>query len=251
MRSNPVWSPDSQQIAWLEFEPVTTRLSGQVVVHDRATEANRIWATGLGMGFFDGGIIHIPNLDGWGSHIAQTVWTYGIPEDFAPGIYSEDAGYMTAFIDEDGVGRREPVSITLANIHDYVADAWFWVRQGDAWRYAIHYASGWQLLNPLSGERIPLSQPPLLQIPGGGGLRLQQQDRRWSVVQPDGQIIALPEGVKDAALAPDGQAVAYLDGTTVYLWRAGQAVEPLLPENLTDWKILSLEWSPSIWVAGS
>jgi hypothetical protein len=249
LRSKPVWSPDNQQIAWLEFEPVTDRLSGQLVVYDRDSQSSRIWATSLNMGFFDGGIVHIPGLDGWGSHIAQTKWTYGIPEDFAPEISSEDAGYVTAFINENGVERSEPVSITLSEVMSYQAYTWFWARRGGTWFFAIHYPSGWQMLNPSTGERLALSEPPLLQTPSGNGLRLRQQEKQWIVRTIDGGETMLPVSATQAVLAPDGEAVAYLDGGKAYLWRPGQLLTLLLPEAEQGWQILSLAWAPMIWNA--
>jgi WD40-like Beta Propeller Repeat len=249
MRSEPVWSFDNQHIAWLEFEPVTDRLAGQLVVYDRASQSSRIWATRLNMGYFDGGIIHIPSLDGWGSHIAQTVWTYGIPEDFAPEINSEDAGYVTTFINENGVQRTDAVSITLSDVRNYQAYTWFWAKRGGIWFFAIHYPSGWQLLNPSTGERLALSEPPLLQTPSGNGLRLRQQEKQWIVRTTDGSETMLPANVTQVALAPDGNAVAYLEGGKAYLWQPDQPATLLLPEAEQEWQILSLAWSPMIWNA--
>jgi hypothetical protein len=249
LRSKPVWSPDNQQIAWLEFEPVTDRLSGQLVVYDRPSQTSRIWATGLNMGYFDGGIVHIPGLDGWASHIAQTKWTYGIPEDFAPEISSYDAGYVTTFIDENGAQRSEPVSITLADVMSYQAYTWFWTRRGGMWFFAIHYPSGWQLLNPSTGERLALSEPPLLQTPSGNGLKLRQQEKQWFVRNLDGSESLLPASATQVAIAPDGNAVAYVDGGKAYLWHPDQPATLLLPPAEQGWQILSLAWSPMIWNA--
>jgi hypothetical protein len=249
LRSKPVWSPDSRQIAWLEFEPVTDRLAGQLVVYNVETQATSIWATGLGMGFFDGGIVHIANPDGWGSHIAHTVWTYGIPENFAPGVYPGDAGYVTAMINEQGVRRSEAVSITLSEVMDYQADIWFWAQRGGAWVFAIHYPSGWQILDSVTGERLALANAPLRQTASGAGLRLRYENGGWSIIEPDGTPTLLPESASSPVLAPDGRSVAYLDGTTAYLWSPGQAASPLLPESAREWQILSLDWSPMVWQA--
>jgi hypothetical protein len=237
LRSAPIWSPDSRQIAWRERSMEDSR-DQNITVYDVRRDRSELWFEGFGSGCSDGGIIHVEALGGWGSHIVTEYWPC-----------KDTALPAVNFYTQDGLVRSEQINLTDRGYDYYRTRQWMWARRGDTWFYVIELPDSWLLLNTTSGERLQLVDAPLLGIPSGQGLRLRREDGLWTVIQPDEKETTLPETVTQTAISPDGQTVAYLDGGTAYRWEAGQIVEPLLPESTRDWQILSLDWSPLVWTA--
>ncbi len=71
-RSSPVWSPDSQKLAWFTLDG--TQEGGNVVIYDRKTSTSTMVVRGLMMNMGDARMFNLPNLVGWGSEISHTVF---------------------------------------------------------------------------------------------------------------------------------------------------------------------------------
>jgi hypothetical protein len=236
LRSRPVWSPESNQVAWRE-RSAGDALNQKMVVYDLETAESQIWLEGRGGGCFDGGIIHVQPLSGWGSHIAFEHWSCKATTPPTVLFYTQSSLDLSVQI----------------NLPDRTVDydrsrTWAWAKRGGEWFYTVELPNSWLLIDPQTGEQFTLSTPPLLQNLNGEGLHLSVAGGNWSIIQVDRSEVQLPESGAEVALSPDGSSVAYLDSNTAYLWQNGIS-EPLLPAALSDWQILSLDWSPMNWVA--
>jgi hypothetical protein len=135
-----------------------------------------------------------------------------------------------------------------------------WVRHQDAWWIGIQRNDGaYHLLNPETGDWLLLDEPPMLQLadPPAGAvqLRFRIADGRyfWDVLPANADAIPLGDGeafspfAPAPVIAPDGQRVVYVDGTTLALWHEGEARVLPTPED-TIWEhIYGLAWGPLVW----
>lgn len=241
LRTDPVWSPDSQRVAWFEAGNLFAESGpgGRVAVYDLASGETQYWGIGLSLGFLDGGIIHIPRLSGWGSHIAHTIFTHGLPA-------GPDPGLVLFLHNQGGLERAEAIDwvtvpeTTLKNLR--------WVKHQGAWWLALEYPGGWQILNADSGEQQRLVNPPLLQLTTGQGLRVRQLEGAWEIFNESGYSFIVAYDTPDVYLAQDGLGVVFLVDGTPYIWLDTHSTERLLPESTQDWTITGLVWSPMEWV---
>ncbi|MBA3872980.1 MAG: PD40 domain-containing protein [Anaerolineae bacterium] len=71
-RSSPIWSPDSQQLAWFTFDG--SAQGGSVVVYDRVTQKSTLLANGLLMTMNDGGNFNLPNLGNYSGTLFSLIF---------------------------------------------------------------------------------------------------------------------------------------------------------------------------------
>ncbi|MCA0456055.1 MAG: hypothetical protein LCI00_18905 [Chloroflexi bacterium] len=227
-RSNPVWSPDGNQLAWFTWDGAPN--GGSIVVYDRSTGEETTLASGLMMNPNDIGAFTLANVVGWGETIAHIVKQ---GDDSQRLLMLETAG-------ENGMVRQQVIANT-----DYLPRI-VWAKADGKWWVAFQDMDDqWRMVG--SDGVVELTTPPLLQLRGGDGARLKPVSSGWEILPEDGEAVAIPyEGV--AVIAPDGEAVAHLREQTAYLWQGGQELVPLLPDEAAEWQILSLLWSPMEWV---
>ena len=230
-RSSPVWSPDSQQLAWFTWDG--TSEGGSVVIYDLATGKSTLTASGLMMNMGDAGMFNLPNLIGWGGQIAHTVFR----------VDNVDQALCLETIDKSGSIGRQIIAHT-----DYLPRI-MWVKHEDSWWVATQTMEDkWQLIQPDTGKQIDQPTIPLLQLANGNGPKLKPDSTAWKILAENGAIVPIPsEGL--AAIAPDGKSVVNLRERKAFVWRGGQEIVPLLPGKTADWEIISLVWSPMIWIS--
>ncbi len=230
-RSNPVWSPDSLQLAWFTWDG--SAQGGSLLVYDLKVGQEKLLASGLMMNKGDVEIFNLPNLIGWGTQIAHTVYR---ATDNGQDLWLES-------IDLAGNVQKQVIAHT-----DYLPRV-TWVKYQDSWRIATQNVDDkWQIIQPETQKQIDVQNPPILQVPNGEGAKLKPVSTAWEILTTNGNRISIPyDGL--AVLAPDGQAVAYLRERKAFFWREGQDIKPLLPDETADWEIITLMWSPMIWVA--
>ncbi len=239
-RSDPVWSPDSQQVAWFEnHQSFVEDVGGQIAVYDLASGETQYWGTELSMGFRDGGIFKLPSLEGWGSHIAHTIFTHGLP-------VGPDPGLVLFLHDQGGLERTEAIS--WVTVQETVLKNLRWVKHQGAWWLALEYPRGWQIMNADTGEQQALVNSPLLQLTSGQGLRVRQIEGAWEIFNEAGYSFIAAYDTPNVVLAPDGLGVVFLVDGTPYIWLDTHSTERLLPESTQDWTITGLVWSPMEWV---
>lgn len=241
LRTDPVWSPDSQRVAWFEADNSFAESvpGGRVAVYDLASGETQYWGTGLSLGFLDGGIIHIPRLNGWGSHIAHSVFTYGLPVGPDPGLalYLHDQG-----------GLAQDHAISWVDYPESSLKQMRWVKHQDEWWLALEYPRGWQIMNADTGQQQTLVNPPLLQLTIRQGFQVRQLEGAWEIFNEAGYSFIVAYDTSDVVLAPDGLGVVFLVEGTPHIWLDTHSTERLLPESTQEWTITGLVWAPMEWV---
>jgi hypothetical protein len=239
-RSDPVWSPDSQRVAWFETtNSFSEGIAPRIAVYDFASGETQYWGTGLSMGFLDGGNFQIPSLGGWGSHIAHTIFTHGLP-------VGPDPGLVLYLHDQGGLERTEAIS--WVTVQETVLKNLRWVKHQGAWWLALEYPGSWQIMNADTGEQQALVNPPLLQLTSGQGLRVRQIEGAWEIFNEAGYSFIVAYDTPDVYLAPDGLGVVFLVEGTPRIWLDTHSIERLLPESTQEWYITGMVWSPMEWV---
>lgn len=165
-RTPPVWSPDSQQVAWVETDPDDSG-NGRLAVYDITSRTINIWTRGLPLGFGEAGIFHVYDQLGWGSYIANI----GTP------LFGLTAPVVAAhIISEAGIVMEEPHAGSSWLLHER---AWFLFVNDPL-------IPARQIFNPMTGERLGLVNPPLRQTVNGDGLRLRVVNNQIDIFRPDG-----------------------------------------------------------------
>lgn len=209
-RSLPVWSTDSTQFAWLEFDLTTESFDGRIMRYDTRTNSVEIVETRQSVGWADGGQFSMPDLLGWGDVIAYP--------SFNAGVYDEnvDSGFGAILFtyDETGSLPSHPISF-FANFEDRSTSVKL-VLHNDEWRIAIHYPNlGWVLYDSLMDSYIQVDNQPYLQSINGVGWRgylidtvtyPQQYEWETSETLPDDFNLALP-----TAIDPNGSPIWLTD----------------------------------------
>jgi hypothetical protein len=246
IRSTPMWSPDSANLAWTEYiYPDDGSTTLQLVVFDMATQQARVIATGLPPQ------AGVPGpMDGvWGQTgiILYNSWFNPADKTYGTGVlvYTPD-GTRLSQVDYPLVNDRAPLKQLL------VTD------QGREYM-AITYEEAWERVDLLSGEMTPLKTAPegYSLLAPEASLRLvaaSTVDEFSEVLLPDGTPIDLPRGegwrVYHVALSPDGQALAYKmfnanEGySPLTIWRDG--VFETVPLG-ADQPLFQMVWGPVVW----
>ncbi len=230
-RSNPVWSPDSLQLAW--FTWYSNVQGGSVTVYNFKTGKETILANGVMMNKNDVGIFNLPNLIGWGTQIAHTVLRT---------VENEQTLWLETIHQTGDVQQH-----VIAHV-DYLPRV-KWVRYQNSWWVATQNMDDqWQLIQPETGIEMEVKNPPILQLTNGKGAKLNPVSTGWEILAASGEIIPIPYDDL-AVISPDGQSVVYLRERKAFFWHEGQDVVSLLPAEAADWEIITVLWSPMIWTA--
>lgn len=242
-RSRPVWSPDSTKLAWVEFNFSSDEPSSPLMVYELATGATDVWYEGLSAGFQDAGF-YPPNGLRWGTFLSWHYFTFGLGEDGSRGGYIIEffapnervAAHEIQYIDEPGP--------TFQNAE--------WVDYNGQPMIGLQYdGSGWQILDPATGNKQALENPPQLHTASDAGMRLvPDATAGWLAVGDTAFPISDPTTrTVSAALSPDGTAIAAINaiGRGVIFDRAEGIGD--LPPGGREENLIAVVWSPMVWQA--
>lgn len=249
MRSTPAWSPDGRRLAWTEFDYPGEALN-RLLLHDLTTGETRVIAPAL------------PPQSGVPSPMA-VLWSDSglIVRSITPRpnatTYQEDISFLV-YDDIGALLATVPVPQTET---DFMIDYQMVSFNEQAMIAALYNTGTWLLLNPFTGESVPAPGPLELRgaangvaarnFPAAAGAPMGGQ---WDLVDAQGNSLGVSLPLTDVtsasqlAFSPDGQAVAYITGTTsqgVNVWRGGQTVT--VPPVEEDQLISALVWWGPRW----
>lgn len=248
MRSAPAWSPDERRLAWTEFD-YPGELTNRLVIHDLQTGESRVVVPTFPA---QGGVPSPMHVSWTGSGLVVRSVT---PRPNTP-TYTEDTTFL--IYDDNGVLLAEvPAPQTDTELMlDYLPVTF----DGQEQIAALYSSGTWLLLNPLTGASTPVAGA--LELGGAGTLAARvlppitglPTNGQWDIVDAQGNSTGVSIPMSDVpsasqpAFSPDGQAVAYITGTTsqgVEVWRGGQAAA--VPPVEEDQLVTAVVWSPLSW----
>ncbi len=257
LRSLPNWSPDSRQLLWLEIDPGLQALeAARLKLRDFDTGATTTLASNVDLGF-QGSNIRMPSLRWGAGGIARLHFDY--PGDGANPFlhiqfYDASSGALTQF------------DLGLNESRDNSVRDFLWVEHLGRSLMALQIQDYWELIDPQTGARSRLSEPPRMQTRNAaGGLQLIPRsvataggDWRihWHATRGGG---ALDTGYRSArvnrnnrpAIAPDGERIAWPDAQGIDSWQIGGGRQ--LFEASSSWAFpipqpFGVVWAPTKWV---
>lgn len=236
-RTQPVWSPDSTQFAWIDT-------GGNILRYDTRTESVELVAERQPIGWCDAGQCSFSGLIGWGDVIM-----YG---SFNAGVYPDDVdssfGTLLFTYDESGVMTSNPITY-ITNYEDRYTAIRI-AHYEDQWRIAIHYLNlGWVLYDPFSDTYTHVDDIPYLQSITGEG---------WQGYLVD--TVAYPERYEWVAgeLLPDDfnfHMPTTMDPAGTPLWHTADGLSRIIDGEFqplafaTDTTLVANQavWMPMIW----
>ncbi len=261
LRSLPVWSPDSQRLAWIEIDPQGQDLEAAALrVYDLSAGARRTVPRSLDLGI-QGANIRMPSLR-WGhGGLARLLYTTA-PDSGEPALYVE-------FIDIDA-GALTRYDLGLNASGDNTVRDFVWVNHlGDS-LLALQIQDYWEVMNPADGARSRLLDPPRLKNRGiSGAIRLipasvanarGDWDIHWYATSGTNLFSTGYESPRVnrnylPGLSPDGTRMAWHDGDRISSWRISpdEGVRALVSDasHRRSFPIpepVSVVWTPTEWI---
>ncbi|MEO1290836.1 MAG: hypothetical protein AAFV93_24115, partial [Chloroflexota bacterium] len=263
LRGLPTWSPDSNELAWIEYSLVneyTITTQAQLVVYNFNTETTRVVSI-VNLGFQDAGI-SLPRVQ-WGEGgISYRIFTYVESGGVQHQLYVVDpaTGNTSQFI---LVTTDDP----FADVERIPSDI-IWVDHDGQSMLAILYNDGlWILLNPTNGTQVELAQAPSLVPRNGIGARITPMfvtnndfnEIRWQAtstnnITRDLQHTSFGLTMRVPAMSPTGELVITVDEFVYDYQRIDgvndsgtiQAVPPATP--YMNLEVETAVWTPMRWV---
>jgi hypothetical protein len=254
-RSMPVWSSDGSALAWTEQD--YPALNGaRLVVYDLGSDTSRVLDGAVPqMGLSADGL---PGLLNWGP-LGIVVFTND-PSDFAETLRLYDVAE----------GTQQVVRLPDAETEWYPITGPLWVTDMSAGAIGDVVVvrtdqNVWYQGDPATGniEEVGRRLEMVSATSPSESLRLvwdiyaESNSQAWQVLAADGAELPVLADLLDSArhtvstwfvCAPSGQAVAYLQDGTLYLWQDGAVSEVAPPEGL---EITALYWGPMRWQFGA
>ena len=248
-RSAPVWSPDGDALAWTEQDYPAYNYTARLVVYDLDSNTSRVLDEALPqMGLSADGL---PVFFSWGPG-GIVVFTND-PSDYAETLrfYDVVAGTQQVVRLPDDGSDWLPLAGPL-----WVTDA-----QASADGAVVVQADSyiWYQVDPATGD-VTQVETQLEMVSAASpdeSLRLawdiyaEADAPVWQLLAADGTELldsTQPPAPTRFAIAPSGQAAAYLEDGRLVMWQDGAATEIALPEGL---QISVLYWGPVRWQAGA
>ncbi len=242
-RSRPAWSPDSTELAWVEMQVTESSVHSQLVAYKIADGTTRLVMDSVSIGFQDAAFV-VPDTLDWGPTLLWQYFTFGLGEDGSQG------GALVELIDNTGVVATYEIQYLDAPGPAFLRSGWM-QREGN-WVIGLMFEdNSWQILNPTTGERAILQNPPVQQIPSrqGRGLGYHDQNGWYDSSDPNFGLGAGASTVS-AAISPDGNSVAlvFADGYGGLTMPDGVG---FIPDDfgVEATGLLHVIWSPMIWTA--
>ena len=257
LRSYPVWSPDSQKVAWTQVIGEPNLGNASLVMYDMRSNETTNLTSNFSMGFQDGGLSMVSVNWGAGG-ISRILFSYG------------EAGVGQSILeiyDPNNVGAVQSFLLAdernAALVFDHV-----WVNNGRDFIAMVDTNGNWSLFDPVSGGRQGLQEPPLMTNRAGNlGVRprrVQVDDfiyqYEWVVERPNtGIVTTLPYrtfGLNISelpALSPDGTAVAWREpqGNVIVYNLSTQTQQTIISGSTEVHRFvrpLNVVWDATRWV---
>ncbi len=257
-RSLPSWSPDSQQIAWLQLDPgLQSPEAAELKLHTIATAFTSTLKAAVDLGF-QGDNIQLPSLRWGAGGIARLHFDYpaaGASPYLAIQFYDPSSGSMTQY------------DLGLSESRDNTVRDFLWVTHLGRSLMALQIKDYWDLIDPRDGARSRLSDPPRLQnrpragglqlIPlsvsdGSGGWIIHWQATDGSAAYDTGYRSHRVNRNNRPALDSAGARVAWQTADRLNSWQKNAGSQTLLAAA-SRWAFpipqpFGLVWAPSEWV---
>lgn len=198
-RTIPTWSPDSTQIAWLELESNSER-GLHLVIYDLENDSTTHAHSNMSGAWGDAGFVSLPSAT-WGEALAYR----------GNSNSNNITGLGLTILDSDNIIIERVIADFNRNPEFNVQD-WRWVEYEGQQYIALRYVHGWQLWDYKTDTTFDVTSEPTLQTQSGQGLHLSYEatERRWTIIEANGNRVLLPERISSVALSPDGTSVAYV-----------------------------------------
>lgn len=225
-RSQPVWSPDGNALAWTEQDYPEQDGVARLVLADLTSGEIRVLDDAL------------PQI---------TMSSDGLPAFLSWG----EAGIVVFTNDPDDGEETfrfyDPAAGTMQIIRDSSEAAWLptsdllWVNDVLVVEQDV---MNWLLVDPESGTATGLNNQLefVSAVNPDASLRLLWDiyalpgANQWQLLSPDGNVLESWGDALELAqlvMSPSGQAIAYLQGSEVHLWQDGAVTTLSLPEGMT------------------
>lgn len=240
-RSQPAWSPDSTQLAWVEMAVTESAITSQLMVYNLVDGTTQVALDGISIGFQDAGF-YIPDTLQWGDSLLWAYFTFGLGEDGSQG------GNVVDLINQGTLSNRFEINY-MDNDPAFIRA--YWMQRNGTWVIGLQFEGNlWQILNPVTGERATMQTPPILYTPAGQGYGLGYDDGGWYGFADSSFGLGTGESTVAAALAPDGNSIAIVhdDGAGILMTPDGLGFIPDKDGNEAT-GLIAVVWSPMIWVA--
>ena len=248
-RSDPVWSPDSTQIAWIEANFHDSEDGLVLKIYDLKSGEIRRGVGGLAGAGGDAGFWTMPNTLYWGDSLAYAAWTWELPEPYR----GYDNGKVLYVLGEQSILSARIAEFPASETPVQIVN-WHWVEYAGAWFIALQYPYGWRLWDTRSDALYQLDAPPFAETLDGTRIDFVNDDsNRLALRFEDGRTFTLPEYDPFYAISPDGRAVAYIQPDAsqnltfgrLMLWENGES-HPLWDAPFETW-MSGMSWSPLRW----
>jgi hypothetical protein len=248
-RSDPVWSPDSTQIAWIEANFHDSEDGLILKVYDLKSGEIRRGVGGLAGAGGDAGFWDMPNTLYWGETLAYAAWTWELPEPFR----GYDNGKVLYVLDEQSILRERIAEFPASDTPLQIVN-WHWVEYEGNWFIALQYSYGWRLWDTRSDAIYQLDAAPYAETLDGTRVDVVDEDPNHLTLRfEDGRTFTLPESSTTFVISPDGREVAYMErdfSTTpaqgrLLLWENGET--RVLWNEIPESFVNGISWSPLRW----
>lgn len=261
LRSLPVWSPDSRQLAWLQLDPNAQAIdAAHLQAHRLDSGITSTLVSAVDLGAQDSEI-SLPSLRWGAGGIARLLYTY-LAGSQSPFLFVE------FYLGASGESRRYDLGLD-ADGRNTVRD-FEWVDHQGRSLLALQIQDYWEVIDPQSGARTRLVDAPRLRSRFvSGGLELipasvAKAQGGWNVhwfAALGGQL--LNTGYTSArvnrnyrpGISPDGRQMAWHNGDRISLWQADMNDDnrPLASDASSRHAFpipepVSAVWAPTVWV---
>ena len=258
LRSLPDWSPDSRQLAWLQIDPNRQDLdAASLQIYSFDDGRTGILHSNVNLGH-QGAHIRMPSIR-WGEGgIAWLLFTY-LTGDENPVLFIE-------FLNP-AAGATVQYNLGLNANRDNTIRDFEWVSHQGRALMALQIQDYWELLDPATGERTRLQDPPRLKnrflsgglqlIPAsvavsGGGWRIHWYAAATSGLYDTGYRSARVNRINRPGLSGDGGQMVWHNGDRISTWHIGISdINRLRASSGHAFPIpqpVSAVWAPTEWV---
>ena len=261
LRSLPVWSPNSQQLAWIEIDPQVQATNAATLQVQEIGTGNRFaLASPLDLGT-QGNNIRLPSLR-WGpGGIARLLFTT-LHEGEDPVLFIQFFNVETGALTQYDLGLNPSRDNT---VRDFI-----WVNHLGNSQLALQIQDYWEVLNPHDGSRARLLDPPRLKnraisgamhlIPASVANNSGDWDIHWYATSGANLFNTGYDSPRInrnylPAISPDGTTMAWHNGDHISSWNIGlaegnraQLSDASHRRSFPIPEPVSVVWAPTEWV---